>query len=76
MLSGFLRVIEYICVLFCFTAGIRSSVWTHHIMFIIRSPADGHLGCFPILIIRNSPAVNTHVHVVVGMRFQVSWVYV
>ena len=31
--------------------------------FLIHSPADGHLGCFLVLVIINSAAINTGVHV-------------
>ena len=31
--------------------------------FFIQSPVDGHLGCFHILAIANSAAVNNGIHV-------------
>ena len=39
-----------------------SIVYMYH-SFLIHSSADGHLGCFPVLAIINSAAVNIGVHV-------------
>ena len=45
-----------------------------HIFFIRLS--DGHLGCFPVLAVVNSSAMNIEVHVSFGIDFFLFfWIY-
>ena len=46
---------------FFFMAGYDSIVYMYHIF--IYSSVDGHLGCFHVLAIVNSAAMNMEVHV-------------
>jgi len=38
-------------------------------IFLIHSSMDGHLGCFHVLVIVNSAAVNLRVHVSFSVKF-------
>ena len=54
-------------------AMIYSIAWMCHSLFI-HSPTAEHLGCFQVLVIMNTDAMNIHVQVLVGTSFQLIWV--
>ena len=47
---------------------VTTTKYIYHIFFILSS-VDGHLGCFHALVVGNSPAVNTGMHVSFQIKF-------
>ena len=60
--SGFIHLIRTDSNVFFLMAEEYSIVYMYH-SFLIHSSADGHQGCFHVLAIINSAAMNTGVHV-------------
>ena len=71
-LSSFVHIAANGSVSFFLMAKYYSIVYMHHIFFIHPS-VNGRFGCFRILVIVNSAAVNTGVHVSFSIMF--FWLY-
>ena len=55
-------------------SGTRLSNWTHtHIICLSIHSLSGHLNCFPLLVIMNSPAINRCICVLVWVPVSVLW---
>ena len=62
MVSSFIHLIRTDSNEFFLMAEEYSMVYMYH-SFVIHSSADGHLGCFLVLVMINSAAMNIGVHV-------------
>ena len=66
--SGSIHISTNVPTSFTFMPEEYCIIYIYHIFFI-HSSVNGHLGCFHILVIVNSAAVNTGVHVTLSSLF-------
>ena len=68
--SSFIHLIRTDSNVFFLMAEYYSILYMYH-NFLIHSSADGHLGCFHVLVIINSAVMNIGVHVSLSILVQV-----